>query len=187
MVLLKRDCCKFGDRVGDKEKKQKFDTVVAPHLAAAYNLARWLVKDPADAEDVVQEAFLRAFRFLDGFRGGSGRSWLLSIVRNTCYTWLRQNRVHQQTLSYDEAIHDVSKESETEAEREIDQQLLRKSLERLPVEYREAIVLRDLEGLSYKEIADTASIPIGTVMSRLARGREQLRRLMSEKSRGSSD
>lgn len=171
----------------DKEKMQKFDSVVSPHLAAAYNLARWLVNDPADAEDVVQEAFLRAFRFLDGFRGGSGRSWLLSIVRNTSYTWLRQNRMHQQTLSFDETIHDASNETETDAEREIDQQLLRTSLERLPVEYREVVVLRDLEGLSYKEIAEAASIPMGTVMSRLARGREGLRKLMSEKSNRTSD
>ncbi len=177
----------LGAGVGEKEKKQKFESVVAPHLAAAYNLARWLMNDPADAEDIVQEAFLRAFRFLDGFRGGNGRAWLLSIVRNTCYTWLRQNRGHQQSLSFDEAIHDVSKETEAEAEREIDQQLLRKSLERLPVDYREVIVLRDLEGLSYKEVAEAANIPMGTVMSRLARGREQLRRLMSDRSNRTSD
>lgn len=173
--------------MGDKEKKQKFESVVAPHLAAAYNLARWLVNDPADAEDIVQEAFIRAFRFIDGFRGDSGRSWLLAIVRNTCYTWLQQNRAHHQNLSFDEAIHDVNRDTETEAERGIDRQLLRKSLEKLPVEYREVIVLRDLEGFSYKEIAEAASIPIGTVMSRLARGREQLRRLMTERSNLTSD
>jgi|SRR5579862_5458840 len=159
-------------------KTQKYNAVVMPHLNAAYNLARWLMHDDRDAEDVVQEACLRAFKFLDGFRNGDGRAWLLAIVRNTCYTWLQQNRAHElNTVSFSEEIHSENcapEKSESAIHQHIDNQMLRLALERLPVEYREVIVLRELEGLSYKEIADLANIAMGTVMSRLARGRKRL-------------
>ena len=164
----------------EENKTQKYKLVVQPHLNAAYNLARWLMRDGRDAEDVVQEACLRAFKFLDGFRGGDGRAWLLAIVRNTGYTWLQQNRAHVlNTVEFDEEIHsaefDVAN-SEGIHHQQIDEQMLRQALEELPVEFREMIVLRELEGFSYKEIAELANIPLGTVMSRLARARVRLQR-----------
>ena len=148
-------------------------------MNAAYNLARWLMRDDRDAEDVVQEACLRAFKFLDGFRGGDGRAWLLSIVRNTGYTWLQQNRAHElNAASFDEEIHHRENDNpnpESMIHQKIDNEMLHKALEDLPVEFREVIVLRELEDFSYKEISDLANIPIGTVMSRLARARGMLR------------
>ena len=149
-----------------------------PHLDAAYNLARWLTRNDDDARDMVQEAYLRAFKFFDDLRGVDGRPWLLTIVRNTCYTWLQQHRAHDTATSFDEEIHtaesDIS-DPATLALRSDDSRLLRQSLEELPVEFREVVALRDLEGFSYKEIADIANIPVGTVMSRLARARERLK------------
>lgn len=152
-----------------------------PHLDAAYNLARWLTRNPHDAEDVVQEAYLRAYQFFDGFHGGDGRAWLLRIVRNTCYTWLEKNRPTEPITAFDEDRHSAGQPLATpEAPlmaRE-DRELVRQALEELPCEFREAIVLRELEGLSYKEIAAITSVPIGTVMSRLARARERLREIL---------
>jgi RNA polymerase sigma-70 factor (ECF subfamily) len=149
-----------------------------PHLSAGYNLARWLTRSEQDAEDLVQEAYLRAFRSFDGYRGGNPRAWLLTIVRNTCYAWLRQRRGHlpQEDGETDPAQvpDDPAAGPEAQVIRQADGRLLRSALDELPVEYREAVVLRELEGLSYKEIADVAGVPIGTVMSRLARGRRQL-------------
>jgi RNA polymerase sigma-70 factor (ECF subfamily) len=148
-----------------------------PHLGAAYNLARWLTRDAHDADDVVQEAYLRAYRFFDSFHGGDGRAWLLKIVRNTCYTWLDRNRPREPMAAFDETRHS---EGVTTAGPEAglvageDRELLRQALAELPEEYREAIVLRELEGLSYREIAAVTGAPIGTVMSRLARARERL-------------
>lgn len=162
--------------VEERYKLERFEESIVPHLAAAYNLARWLTRDDRDAEDVVQEAYLRAFRFFGGFRGGDGRAWLLTIVRNTCYTWLQQNRSHE-FLAFDDEVQQVeSDEPSPEASLIVsaDSKLLARALEELPVEFREAIVLRELEGLSYKEIADLADIPLGTVMSRLARARKRL-------------
>jgi RNA polymerase sigma factor (sigma-70 family) len=160
----------------------RFEEAVVPHLNAAYNLARWLTRNGDDAEDVVQEAYLRAFKSFDGFRGGDERAWLLTIVRNTCYTWLRANRPQERTISYDEEIHtteNASRNPETLLLENADHQLLKNALEELPLEFREVLVLRELEGLSYKEIAALAGIPVGTVMSRLARARERLQRLSS--------
>ena len=149
-------------------------------MPAAYNLARWLTRNDHDAEDVVQEAFLRAYRFFDGFHGGDSRAWLLAIVRNTCYTWLEQNR--RPSLSLEESLPEPqSADPSPEAlllER-LDRELLRRAIEKLPPEFREAIVLREMEGLSYKEIAAITGAPIGTVMSRLGRARSRLLQLLT--------
>lgn len=156
----------------------RFEQIVLPHLDAAYNLARWLVGRSADADDVVQEAFLRALRFFDGFRGGDGRAWLLKIVRNTCYSWVRKNRPAQLADEFDETIH-TSETSFENAEAKLlsraESERVRKALEMLPVGFREVLVLREIEGLSYKEISEVTGIAMGTVMSSLSRARQKLR------------
>ena len=167
--------------VGEKDKLARFEQVILPHLDAAHNLARWLTRNEDDAKDMAQEAYLRAFKFFDAFRGADGRAWLLTIVRNTCYTWLQQNRAHEITTMFDEEIHTSDSDSFNPATlvlQHADHQLLKRALDELPVEFREAVVLRDLEGLSYKEIAEIANIPTGTVMSRLARARERLKQIL---------
>jgi RNA polymerase sigma factor (sigma-70 family) len=159
-------------------KVGRFEEVVLPHLDAAYNLARWLVRNTHDAEDVVQEACLRAFKFFGGFQGGDPRAWLLKIVRNTSYSFLEKNRVVNLAEEFDEQIHvrDVPTfDAETIMVRDVESRMLHESLEELPVNFREVLVLRELEGLSYKEIAEMIGVPIGTVMSSLARGRDRLR------------
>src|SRR6185369_4559085 len=151
-----------------------FEEAVMPHLNAAYNLARWLTRNEHDAEDMVQEAYLRAFRFFAGFHGTDVRPWLLSIVRNCCYSWLQQNRTQELSTEFDEEKHSTDADSSDPAAlalQNADHEMLKGALDQLPVEFREVVVLRDLEGLSYKEIADIANIPTGTVMSRLARAR----------------
>ena len=156
----------------------RFDEIVLPHLDAAYNLARWLVRNKQDAEDIVQEACLRAFRFFGGFQGGDARAWLLKIVRNTSYTFLEKNRPVALAEEFDEQVHvpDVpTYDAETIMVRGVESRMLRESLEELPVNFREVLVLRELEGLSYKEIAEMIGVPMGTVMSSLARGRDRLR------------
>jgi RNA polymerase sigma-70 factor (ECF subfamily) len=159
--------------------RERFEQAVLPHLDAAYNLARWLTRNDEDAQDVTQEAFLRAFRFFDGYQGGNVRAWLLTIVRNTCYTWLDQNRPPQSDVEFDEEIH--SEESSGGADPEIqvlanaDKETVHRALRELPEIFREVLVLREIEGMSYKEIADVASVSLGTVMSRLARARSRLR------------
>jgi RNA polymerase sigma-70 factor (ECF subfamily) len=157
------------------ERLVRFEQAILPHLGAAYNLARWLTRSAHDADDVVQEAYLRAYQFFDGFHGGDGRAWLLRIVRNTCYTWLEKNRPPRPLAAFDEAKHSPGRPGpEAPVVAGEDRELLRRALAELPDEFREAIVLRELEGLSYKEIAAVTGAPIGTVMSRLARGRERL-------------
>jgi RNA polymerase sigma-70 factor (ECF subfamily) len=163
-------------------RQSRFEQVVLPHLNAAYNLARWLTRNEHDAEDVVQEAYLRALRFFGGFHGGDGRAWLLAIVRNTCYDWLRSNRPAEVPLSFDEDLHSAADQSETPDDllmKKGDRLRLRDALEALPLTWREVLILRELEGLSYKEIADVAGIKMGTVMSRLARARAELQRHLS--------
>ena len=160
-----------------------FDEAVLPHLDAAYNLARWLTRNDSDAQDVVQEAYLRAFRFFGGFRDLDARAWLLTIVRNTCYTWLRRNRSPEYSGDFEEAMKDKESQEpdpETAQVLKARQQLINEAIEELPIEFREVIVLRELEELSYKEIAAVAGIPIGTVMSRLARGRKRLQESLSD-------
>ena len=159
------------------ERRARFDQVILPHLDAAYNLARWLTRNDHDADDVVQEAYLRAYRFFAGFHGGAGRAWLLRIVRNTCYTWLAKNRPREPTTAFDETQHSTAfaaPSPDAELLASEDRQLLEQALGELPAEFREAIVLRELEGLSYRKIAAVTGVPIGTVMSRLARARDRL-------------
>jgi RNA polymerase sigma factor (sigma-70 family) len=164
-------------QVPGHEELARFEHAVLPHLAAAYNLARWLTRDEQDAQDVVQEAYVRAWTFFDRFHGEDGRAWLLTIVRHTGYTWLQRHRRQEISTAFDEEQHSGEREDsnpETLLLQQANQQLLREALEALPVEYREVIVLRELEGLSYKEIAGIADLPLGTVMSRLARARQRL-------------
>jgi RNA polymerase sigma-70 factor (ECF subfamily) len=154
-----------------------FEETILPHLDAAYNFARWLVRNGPDSEDLVQEACLRAWKGFAGFHGGDGRSWLLTIVRNTCYTWLRENSRQGLAVEFDEDLHSEVLEL-PEAERLLAQrsnrETIEKALQELPAEFREAIVLRELEELSYKEISEITNVPVGTVMSRLARARARL-------------
>lgn len=153
-----------------------------PHFDAAYNLARWITRSEEDSRDVVQEAFLRAFHFFEGFRGGDARAWLFSIIRNTCYTWLRKNRSSELMTEFDEALHSEKSTGDNPEQLELrraDTEMLRGALETLPAEFREAIVLREMEGLSYREIADVTGVAIGTVMSRLSRARRRLHDLLA--------
>jgi RNA polymerase sigma factor (sigma-70 family) len=167
----------------EDEKLSHFEQAILPHMDAAYNLARWLARNEQDAQDVVQESYLRAFRFFGGYRGGSSRAWLLKIVRNTFYTWVQQNRMQHISEPFDEQLHAVESDDatpETVLVKKADSQLVRRVLEELPIEFRETLVMRELEGMSYKEIADIADIPLGTVMSRLARGRKELQKRLME-------
>ena len=159
------------------QERLRFEQLVLPHLDAALNLARWLLRSRADAEDLAQEALLRACRFFAGFRGGDARAWLLQIVRNTCYTWLEKKRPLELMDEFDEELHQRPGENpESLAILADDRERLRRALESLPPRLREVLVLRELEGCSYKEIAAITSIPIGTVLSTLARARERLQR-----------
>jgi RNA polymerase sigma factor (sigma-70 family) len=168
----------------DEGKREQFEASVLPHLSAAYNLARWLTRNDHDAQDVVQESCLRAYKFFGGFRGGDGRFWLLTIVRNTCYTWLQQNRPRELVDSLDDAANIESDAPSPEAEfiKSADRAVIIKALEELPLEFREILVLREMEGMSYKEISDMSGIPMGTVMSRLARARKRLQQALVPKS-----
>src|SRR5882762_843050 len=159
-----------------------FEAMMLPHMDAAHNLARWLLRNEQDAQDVVQEAYLRAFKSFSGFHGSNGRAWLLTIVRNTCYTLLKKIRAVDFTAPFDEEIHVTGQESASPAtilEHSEDADLITEAMDALPAEFREIVVLRHQEGLSYKEIADIAQIPPGTVMSRLARARAKLRECLA--------
>ncbi|MGA3185845.1 MAG: sigma-70 family RNA polymerase sigma factor [Bryobacteraceae bacterium] len=153
----------------------EFDRKFLPHLDAAYNLARFLMRNAHDAEDVVQESYLRAFRAFSGFRGEGSRQWLLTIVRNTSFTWLRDNRSRGGHTEYQEELH-VSGDAnpETQSIRRERSRAVEHCVEQLPADFREAIVLREMEELSYREIAEMTGVPAGTVMSRLARARARL-------------
>lgn len=166
--------------MSEQDKAARFEQAVLPHLDAAHNLARWLIRQPEDAEDMVQESYMRAFSSFEGFRGGNGRAWILTIVRNTCYTWLQRGRLSEMTTEFDEETHspETAANPEVLLLGEANRELLAKALEELPLEFREALVLRELEGLSYKEIADVTGVPLGTVMSRLARARNLLEKLL---------
>jgi RNA polymerase sigma-70 factor (ECF subfamily) len=160
-----------------------FQQTVLPHLDAAYNLARWLTRNEQAAEDLVQDSYVRALQSFGGFRGGDARAWILAIVRNTCYTWLAKNKAHAPVVEFNDEIETADAEALDPAllaARSSDGEAVRKALEELAPEFREVVVLRELEGLSYHEIADVAGVPVGTVMSRLSRARKRLRRLLAE-------
>jgi RNA polymerase sigma-70 factor (ECF subfamily) len=168
--------------VADSKKLARFEQAVLPHFDSAYNLARWLTRTAADADDIVQEAYLRAFTYFDAFRGGDGRAWVLSIVRNTCFTWLHKNRAAEMSTEFDEALHSSAVEDvnpEVLQLRRVDTELVREGLDKLPAEFREVLVLREMEDLSYKEIAEITGVALGTVMSRLSRARRRLHDLIA--------
>jgi RNA polymerase sigma-70 factor (ECF subfamily) len=157
------------------EDRVRFEQLVLPHIDAAFNLARWLLRSRANAEDVAQDALLRACRFFLGFQGGNARAWLLQIVRNACYTWMEKNRHLDLNVEFDEELHlRTSATPEAMAIAGDDRERLTHAIEALPPRFSEIIILRELEGCSYKEIAAITSIPIGTVMSSLSRARRQL-------------
>ena len=169
-------------------KAHRFQLVVMPHLDSAYNLARWLTRNDADAQDVVQEAMLRAFKYFDGFDGQHAHAWLLKIVRNTCFTWMHANRSTGDTVPLEDNLDAVDQDGsvldlnaqgmgrspETIVSELRDAKQLDALINSLPTAYREVIILRELEDLSYREIAEISGVPIGTVMSRLARARLML-------------
>ena len=175
-------------------KDERFQAMVLPHLNSAFNLARWLTRSHQDAEDIVQEAYLRAFKFFDSFHGEDGRAWILSIVRNTFYTWYQQKKMESQNTQFEEGLQDNKAEDTTTMQYADDnpealliqkdnRRELQQALEALSVEFREVIVMRELEELSYKQIAGIVGIPIGTVMSRLGRGRKQLAAILASTNR----
>jgi RNA polymerase sigma factor (sigma-70 family) len=173
----------LGGNRSSSEDHACFRSVVIPHLDAAYNLARWLVGNRTDAEDVVQDASLRAFRAIRGFAGGSARAWLLIIVRNSAYSWLKKNRPTTVVTAEDLESVELSQTTpgdpnvatpEAALIAKVDAQALRAAIAALPTLFRETLVLRDIEGFDYREIAEATQVPIGTVMSRLARARRRL-------------
>ena len=177
VVVKKRE----GDHAQQTELTS-FEEAMLPHLDAAHNLAKWLLRNEQDAQDVVQEAYLRAFKSFSGFHGSNGRAWLLTIVRNTSYTLLKKNKAVDLTTTFDEEIHTAGHESVSPAtilEHSENAELIKEAMDELPVELREILTLRHQEGLSYKEIADIAQIPPGTVMSRLARARGKLKEYLA--------
>ncbi len=162
---------------------ERFEATMVPHLDAAYTLARYLTRNDHDAQDIVQDAYVRALKYFGGFKGGAdgsdGRAWLLASVRNTAYTWQRRHRGDALATEFDEELHSdavagAEHDPTAALERETARESLHRALGRLPAEFREVIVLRELEGLSYKEIGDVTGVPMGTVMSRLSRARRQL-------------
>jgi len=163
--------------MNDEQTRARFETLVLPLMNDAYNLARWLMKNPEDAEDTVQESYLRAFRFFASFRGMNFRAWFLQIVRNTCYSALGARKLREKEVPLEGEIDEVEDESPlppASLARKATVEAVREAIAALSIEFREAVVLRELEGLSYKEISEVTEVPIGTVMSRLARARRQL-------------
>ena len=170
----------------DAVERKRFELATLPHLDAAFNLARWLTRDDHAAEDAVQEAYLRAARYFASFRGGDGRVWLLGIVRRVAFDWLAKQKA-QVSVAFHDELHSLKDESTNpaiELLRKCGQEIVRSALEMLPPQLREAIVLRELEGLAYQEIAAVADVPVGTVMSRISRGRQQLHRLLTASGEG---
>jgi RNA polymerase sigma-70 factor (ECF subfamily) len=170
--------------VDDQIKARRFASLMVPHLDAAYNLARWLMRNDHDAEDAVQESFLRALRFFDGFRGGDARVWLLTIVRHTCFTRLDKHRRRELEVPFEEDVHSGSGSEhnagavsapDAQLLAAANQSMLNRAIESLSAAHREVLVLRELEELPYREIARVTGVPIGTVMSRLSEARRRLR------------
>ena len=176
--------------MSSRDDARKFHESLLAWLDDAYNLARWLMRDEHAAQDAVQEAFLRAIRFAGGFRGGDRRAWLLAIVRNVCYSQLARSRASASTVMFDEELHPGPAGADTDPAAVVinrdDRLALVRALEALAPEYREAIVMREMHGFSYKEIADAVEVPIGTVMSRLARARDRLRLALGGKTSASA-
>lgn len=175
--------------MGTTTKLELFEQTILPHLNSAYNLARWLLRNDHDAEDATQEAYLRAFRFFDSFHGGDGRAWLLAVVRNTCITWRRREMGREPKVAFDERIHGADTGSADTEERLVNESKLgslRECIELLPAEYREVLVMREIEEMSYQEISEAAAVPIGTVMSRLSRARKRLQECAAPRTKGVS-
>jgi RNA polymerase sigma factor (sigma-70 family) len=173
------------------DRTRQFEAATLPHLDAAYNLARWLLRDDHSAQDVVQEAFLRALKFFDGFRGGDARPWLMGIVRNTCYTWLRDRGKAGEHVEFDETYHSdwggaasdaAAGNPETLLMQKVEREQLNNAINGLAPIFREVLILRELEDMSYEEIAQVVAIPVGTVMSRLSRARAMLRAALTRPS-----
>lgn len=177
-----------GNAMEQPVKLQSFEQTMLPHLNAAFNLARWLTRNESDAEDVVQEAYLRAYRFFDGFKGGDGKGWLLAVVRNTFLTWARHESGPNQKVVFDEAVHGGGEETgvETRLVKNAEAKSLRECVNALHSEYREVLVMRELEDMSYKEIAEATAIPMGTVMSRLSRARKMLANCVHARAQGAA-
>ena len=179
----------MGDPDNEGENWRRFERLALPHLDAAYNLARWLTHNEHDAQDVVQDALVRAMRYVHALRGDSARAWLLQIVRHTCYSWLKENRPAERVLfdDADEAWAGVAAPASDEppelAMRKAERQQIDEAIAALPVAYREVLVLREMEDLSYGDIARIAEIPLGTVMSRLARARGLMRATLTQTTR----
>jgi RNA polymerase sigma-70 factor, ECF subfamily len=173
--------------LSEANQLSNFEQVLLPHLDAAYNLARWLTRNEQNAEDVVQEAYLRALRFFPGFRGDNARAWLMKIVRNTCYNWLHANRPLQEATEFDENLFPPDTRAPNPEESMVQDDngvLVRKALEKLPSNFREVLILREIEGMSYKEIAAITGRPSGTVMSSLSRARVHLRQALTSLTNG---
>jgi len=171
-----------GGFMNEPNQLSNFEQIVLPHLDAAYNLARWLTRNEQDAQDVVQEAYLRAFRFFSDFRGGNARAWLMKIVRNSCYNWLHTNRPLQEAAEFDDNVFPPDSRVPNPEEavlRNDSGTLVREALNELPANFREVLILREIDGMSYKEIADITGMPAGTVMSSLSRARGRLRQILT--------
>jgi RNA polymerase sigma-70 factor (ECF subfamily) len=183
----------------EETKARRFKELVLPHLDSAYNLARWLTRSDADAQDVVQEACLRAFKYFDGFDGQYANAWLLKIVRNTCFSWIKANRPAAEAMAWEDKAEEVEADAASIALNAVglgrspeaalaekqEARRLNRLLAELPPPYREVLILREMEDLSYREIADIVGVPIGTVMSRLARGRQSLQAAWHRSEQGS--
>jgi len=170
--------------INDRSRSARFESQMLPFMSEGYNLARWIMKDESDARDATQDAYVKAFRYFESFHGDSGRAWLLRIVRNVCYDALRARDSHRNIMSLDKemvaAAADPKPAPNVIVIREATQLRVRAALEALPLEFRTVIILRELDGFSYKEISGIVGVPIGTVMSRLSRARQQLGTLLQE-------
>jgi RNA polymerase sigma factor (sigma-70 family) len=170
--------------MNEQSRRTHFENQMLPLMPEAYNMARWIMKNEPDARDVVQDAYLKAFRYFESFHGDSGRAWLLRIVRNVCYDALRARDSQRNIVSLDEEtaaeVPDSKPSPNVLAIQNSTKLRIREALEALPLEFKTVIILREFDGLSYKEISDIAGVPVGTVMSRLSRARRQLAALLQE-------